>query len=204
MGFEDRRRPPSHSKQITPGPQKAQKAQTKPGPQKAQTKPAPQKAQTKPAPQKAQKAQTEYSSCDYTPTSMQISPYLSFNGDCEAAFRFYERCLGGTMGAMHRYGGSPMEHMAPVEWSDKIMHGSITVADLVIMGADAVPEQYETPQGFTLSLQIKGVDEAERVFRILSAGARIVMPLEKTFWAERFGVLVDRFGIKWQVNCEAA
>lgn len=67
-----------------------------------------------------------------------------------------------------------------------------------------MPGQFEEPQGFTLSLQIKGVDEAERVFRAMSEGARIVMPLEKTFWAERFGILVDRFGIKWQGNCEGA
>jgi PhnB protein len=135
---------------------------------------------------------------------MQMNPYLSFKGDCEAAFKLYERCLGGKIGQMFPYGGSPMAGDAPAGWADKIMHGSITVAGQVLMGADIVPERYEAPKGISLSLQISNVAEAERVFRELSAAGAVLMPLEKTFWAERFGMLVDRFGIPWLVNCEAA
>jgi PhnB protein len=135
---------------------------------------------------------------------MQICPYLSFKGDCEAAFTFYEQCLGGRLGALFRYGGSPLADQAPPDWQDKIMHGSLTVGDLVLMGADVAPDRYEAPKGFSLSVQIKNVSEAERIFRELAQEGRVVMPLEKTFWAERFGMVVDRFGVPWLINCEGA
>jgi PhnB protein len=133
-----------------------------------------------------------------------MNPYLSFKGECEAAFKFYEQCLGGQLGAIFCYGGSPMADQVPGEWSDKIMHGSITIGDQVLMGADVVPDQYEEPKGFSLSLQIKSTVEAERVFHGLARDGRIVIPLEKTFWAARFGMVVDRFGIPWLINCEVS
>lgn len=135
---------------------------------------------------------------------MQVSPYLSFKGQCEAAFKFYEKCLGGQIGAIFHYAGSPMADQVPADWQDKVMHGSVTLGDLVLMGGDLVPDQYEEPQGFSLSVQLTNTDEADRIFRELAGGGRIVMPLEKTFWAARFGILVDRFGIQWQINCEGA
>jgi PhnB protein len=135
---------------------------------------------------------------------MQVVPYLSFKGDCEAAFALYERCLGGTIGPIFRYGGSPMAGDAPPEWADKIMHASITIGDLLLMGADVVPPGYEAPRGMSLSLQLTSTADAERIFRDLADGGRVVMPLEKTFWAERFGMVVDRFGIPWLINCEGA
>jgi PhnB protein len=135
---------------------------------------------------------------------MQMTPYLSFDGQCEAAFKFYEKCLNGRMGEVFRYGGSPMADQAPPGWQDKIMHGSITVDGQTLMGADMPPGQYEKPAGFSMSLHPTNVADAERVFRDLAEGGRIVMPLEKTFWAERFGMCVDRYGIPWTVNCENA
>lgn len=134
---------------------------------------------------------------------MQINPYLSFKGDCETAFKFYEQCLGGRVRSMFRYGGSPMEHQAPAGWDDKVMHGSIVVGEQELMGADVDPERYEAPSGFSLSIQLDQPAEAERIFTQLARDGRIVMPLEKTFWAERFGMVVDRFGIPWLINCEA-
>jgi PhnB protein len=133
---------------------------------------------------------------------MQMNPYLSFKGDCEAAFKFYERCLGGRPGALFRYAGSPMAKHVPDDWQDKVMHGSLTIGAQELMGGDVVPEQYETPKGFSLSLQIKSAAEAERVFHDLASEGKVVMPLEKTFWAARFGMVVDRFGIPWLINCE--
>lgn len=82
------------------------------------------------------------------------------------------------------------------------MHGSITIGEQVLMAADVAPERYEEPKGFSLSLQIKSTAEAERIFRELSSNGRVVVPLEKTFWAALFGVLVDAFGISWLINCE--
>jgi PhnB protein len=84
------------------------------------------------------------------------------------------------------------------------MHGSLTVAGQVLMGADVEPKRYEPPKGFSLSLQIESVSEAERIFRELGDGGEVMMPLEKTFWAARFGMVVDRFGIPWVINCEGA
>ena len=133
---------------------------------------------------------------------MQMSPYLSFNGQCEAAFTRYAQCLDGHVGAIFRYAGSPMADQVPADWQDKVMHGSVTVADHVLMGGDVAPDRYEEPKGFSLSLQIPSATDAERIFRDLSEDGRVVMPLEKTFWAERFGMLVDRFGIPWLINCE--
>ncbi len=135
---------------------------------------------------------------------MRMNPYLNFKGECEAAFKFYEQSLGARMGEVFRYGGSPMAHQAPAGWQDKIMHGNLTLGDQVLMGADVAPDRYEAPQGFSLSLQIKSTAEAERVFRELAEGGRIIVPLEKTFWAERFGMLVDRFGIPWMINCDGS
>jgi PhnB protein len=133
---------------------------------------------------------------------MQISTSLNFKGDCEAAFKFYERCLGGQLGPIFRYAGTPMADQVPAGWSDKIMHCSLTVGGLLLMGGDVAPESYEQPKGFSLSVQIKVTDDAERVFHELARNGRVVMPLEKTFWAARFGMVVDRFGIPWLINCE--
>jgi PhnB protein len=135
---------------------------------------------------------------------MQMNPYLSFKGDCEAAFKFYEQCLGAQLGAIFRYAGSPMADQAPADWSDKVMHGNLTIGGQALMGADVAPDQYEEPKGFSLSLQIKSAADAERIFHELADGGRVVMPLEKTFWAERFGMVVDRFGIPWLINCEGS
>ena len=135
---------------------------------------------------------------------MQITPYVSFKGDCEAAFTFYEHCLGAQRGAMFRYGGSPMADQVPADWSDKVMHASLTLGDLTLMGGDVAPDKYEQPKGISLSIQIASTAEAERIFQELARGGTVVMPLEKTFWAARFGMLVDRFGIPWLINCEGA
>ena len=135
---------------------------------------------------------------------MQVNPYLSFNGQCEAAFKFYEQLLGGQLGAIFRYAGTSLADQVPADWADKIMHGSLTIGDQTLMGADAAPDQYEEPKGFALLLQIKSTAEAERIFHDLATDGRVVMPLEKTFWAARFGMLVDRFGIPWLINCEVS
>jgi PhnB protein len=133
---------------------------------------------------------------------MQMSPYLSFKGECEAAFRLYERCLGGKLGAVFRYAGSPMAGDVPADWSDKVMHASLTVADQVLLGGDVAPDRYEEPKGFSLSLQLESTTEAERIFNELARDGSIVMPLEQTFWAARFGMVIDRFRIPWLINCE--
>jgi len=133
---------------------------------------------------------------------MQMITYVNFPGSCEEAFRFYEVSLRGRLGEIFRYAGSPMADQVSADWQDKVMHGSVTVGENLLMGADVVPDRYEQPQGFSLSLQLDDTTEAERMFRELSERGRVVMPLEQTFWAARFGVVVDRFGIPWTINCD--
>ena len=132
---------------------------------------------------------------------MQIQPYLFFKGDCEEAFKFYERVLRGKIEAMLPHAGTPAEQHTPPEWRDKIMHARMTVGDAVLMASDAPPEHYKAPQGFSVNLQIDQVAEAERVFNELSAGGNVTMPIQPTFWATRFAMFTDRFGIAWMINC---
>jgi PhnB protein len=133
---------------------------------------------------------------------MQLNPYLTFNGQCEAAFKFYERCLGGKIEFMLTHGDSPMAAQVPAEWRNKIMHARLVLGDKVLMGSDAPPERYEGAKGFSVSLGIDTPAEAERVFHALAEKGTVQMPLQETFWALRFGTLVDQFGIPWMVNCE--
>ena len=133
---------------------------------------------------------------------MQMTTYLFFNGNCEAAFKFYEQHLGAQAGAIFRYGGTPLEHTVPADWSDKVMHGSVSLGGMELMGGDVAPDRYEHPTGFSLSLQLTNPADAERIFRELAGGGRVLAPLEQTFWAARFGMVVDRFGVSWMINCE--
>jgi PhnB protein len=136
---------------------------------------------------------------------MQINPYLMFNGQCEAAFKFYEQCLGGKITDMITFGESPDESMleqTPPEWRNKIMHTSMMLKDQPLMGSDCPPDYYEAPQGFSVSIHLNDAAEADRIFQALSADGKVTMPLEQTFWAHRFGMLVDQFGTPWMINCE--
>ena len=132
---------------------------------------------------------------------MQINPYLFYDGHCEAAFQFYEKCLGGKIAYKITYGESPMAEKTPADHRGKIMHARLVVGDQVLMGSDAC-QNFEKPQGFTVSLGIKTPDEADRVFKALSEKGNVTMPIQETFWAQRFGMLVDQFGIPWMINCE--
>src|SRR5215475_3450577 len=125
---------------------------------------------------------------------MRLNPYLMFNGDCEAAFSFYEKVLGGKIQAMMRYEGSPAAQHIPPEWRNKIMHARLTVGDEVLMGSDPPPPQQEPMKGFLVTLNVREPVEAERIFHALAENGAVKMPIGQTFWAERFGMLVDRFG----------
>jgi PhnB protein len=133
---------------------------------------------------------------------MKLNTYLSFNDECEAAFKFYEQCLGGKIDSMMTYGDSPMADQTPPEKLDKIMHASLIVGDSVLMGSDAPPQFFEKPQGFSVSLVFDDAVEAERIFNALAENGTVQMPIQETFWAARFGMVVDRFGIPWMINCD--
>jgi PhnB protein len=132
----------------------------------------------------------------------EVNAYLHFNGECEAAFKFYEKALAGKIEATMTFGDSPMSAQVPAGWGNKIVHARMTVGSTILMGSDAPPDRYEAPKGFSLSVGVKDPAEAERIFNALADGAKIEMPLQQTFWAAKFGMLVDRFGIPWMINCE--
>ncbi|HJT86311.1 MAG TPA: VOC family protein [Bryobacteraceae bacterium] len=135
---------------------------------------------------------------------MQLNPYLLFNGQCQEAFRFYERTLGAKIESVLTPEGTPAEAHVPTEGRKSVLHGRITLNGQTVMASDCPPDRYEAPRGFSLSLTYQQPAEAERVFGILAEGGQVQMPIQETFWAKRFGMVVDRYGIPWMVNCEKA
>ena len=135
---------------------------------------------------------------------MPINTYLMFDGTCEEAFRYYEKHLGGKIGALMRFGDAPSgPEPLPAAWSQKVMHGTITIDDVELFATDA-PGRYSKPQGFRLALNVGTESEAERAFKALSDGGEVMMPLTETFFAKRFGQTTDRFGIPWMVLCRSS
>jgi PhnB protein len=130
-----------------------------------------------------------------------LDSYLFFDGNCAQAMRFYERTLGGKLEMMMTHAESPVADQAPPGSADRIMHARLNVDGRALMASDAMPGQpYEGMTNFSLSLIYPTVAEAKRVFDALSEGGRVTMPFQKTFWAEAFGMLVDRFGTPWMIN----
>ena len=133
---------------------------------------------------------------------MQSNPYLGFNGQCEAAFKFYEQHLGGKITFIQTWGDSPAcEHM-PKEAQGFIMHATLDLGESTLMGADSPPGSYEEPRGIHVTLHYKDPAEGERIFQGLAEGGKVTMPFQSTFFSSGFGMCVDRFGIPWMVNCD--
>jgi PhnB protein len=132
---------------------------------------------------------------------MNMNPYLFFDGQCEEAFKFYAECLGGKVVASMKYGDAGnCESLGP-EARDRIMHTAIALGDRMLMASDCPPGQYQKPQGLSIAIDFDTPDEAERVFKALSEKGQISMPMNETFWAEKFGMATDRFGTPWMVGC---
>jgi len=132
---------------------------------------------------------------------MKLNPHLAFNGQCEEAFKFYERCFGGKITVMMTYGDSPMAEQVPPAWRGKILHATVTLGDYRLTGGDVPPESYQKPQGFSVLLNVDHAAEADRIFTALAEKGVVEMPIQETFWALRFGMLVDRFGTPWLIQC---
>ncbi|MBG9388081.1 VOC family protein [Caenimonas aquaedulcis] len=136
---------------------------------------------------------------------MDLNIYLTFDGRCEEALKFYAQALGGTIGEFHRFGGSPMDDgKMPAEFKNRVMHGRVEANGQILMGSDAGPGQpFQGYKGFTVSVNVPDTAQGMRTFDALAAGGQVTMPFQKTFWAEGFGMLNDKFGVPWMVNCEA-
>jgi PhnB protein len=134
---------------------------------------------------------------------MQLNSYLMFAGQCKEAFEFYAKVLGGKIEAMIPHAGSPAEQHTPPEWRDKIMHARLSIGDSLLMASDAPPGNHEElKKGFYVNIGLKDPKDGERVFNALSENGTVKMPFQQTFWAKGFGMLVDRFGTPWMINCE--
>jgi PhnB protein len=131
---------------------------------------------------------------------VRFNAYLYFDGTCREAFEFYAAATGGRIGALMPYGGSPAEAMVGDAMKNKILHASLHLDDTTLMGSDMA--EAPPPRGFAVTLTPGTVEEAERVFAALADGGTITMAIGPTFWAERFGMLVDRFGVPWMVNMD--
>jgi PhnB protein len=131
---------------------------------------------------------------------MKLNPYLHYNGDCAEAFAFYERALGGKITMMSRYGEAPADSRPPGS-DDLVMHAEFNVDGAVLYGSDAPPEWAQAMGGFSVALQFSDVDKARAAYDALVEGGKPVMPMAETFWAHSFGMLVDRFGVPWMLNC---
>lgn len=131
---------------------------------------------------------------------LQLDTYLFFDGNCADAMRFYERTLGGKLQLM-THAESPMAAQTPPGSANRIMHARLELDGRLLMASDSmVGQPYERMKGFSLSLIYPTVAEAQRMFAALAEGGQVTMPIAKTFWAEAFGMLVDRFGTPWMVN----
>jgi PhnB protein len=135
---------------------------------------------------------------------MDLNTYLMFDGSCEAAFKFYEKVLGGKILAMMTYAEMPGSAEMPKDSQNRIMHARIQVGDKLLMASDCPPGRSEAAKGFHVNISVKDPAEADRLFGALSAKGTVSMPIQETFWAHRFGMLVDQFGTPWMVNCEKA
>lgn len=131
---------------------------------------------------------------------MQLNPYLFYNDNCEAAFKFYEKVLGGKIEMMLRADEGPAD-MKPGPGREKlIMHARMSIGGHILMASDSPPEHFHKPQGFSVSLTISDPAEAERKFNALAEGGSLNMPFGKTFFSKGFGMCIDQFGIPWMVN----
>jgi len=136
-------------------------------------------------------------------SAMHTNPYLFFNGQCEAAFKFYETMLGGKIEAMIPHEGTPAAESVPAEWRKKILHARLSVGGKIfLMASDAPPDHSEPMKGFAVNLGVDEPAEADRIFHALAKDGTVRMPIGPTFWAVRFGMLVDQFGTPWMINCE--
>ncbi|MBO6586041.1 MAG: VOC family protein [Gracilimonas sp.] len=130
-----------------------------------------------------------------------LVPYLFFRGNCEEAMNYYKECLDGEITALQRFGDTEM----PVddEHKQKIMHGELKADGIHMMFSDGAPHKDITEgDNVQLNINIDSEEEQDRLFELLSEGGEVTMPLETTFWGARYGMLKDKFGIRWMLNCE--
>jgi PhnB protein len=130
---------------------------------------------------------------------MKLHTYLNFGGNCEEAFRFYEKNLGGKIEMMMRYADQPDPKNVPPGTEKYVLYLNMTIGETQLMGSDVPPDRFQPMRSVYLSLAVDSSEEAERIFKLLAQGGEVFMPMEETFFAHRFGMLRDRFGTSWMI-----
>ena len=133
---------------------------------------------------------------------MKLHTYLNYGGNCEQAFRFYEQHLGGKITMMMTHGQQPDSSDVPPHWKNAILHARMSLGEAELMGADIPPDRFQPIRSVYLSLIVDSIEEAERIYALLSESGQIFMPIQETFFALRFAQLRDRFGTSWMILCE--
>lgn len=132
---------------------------------------------------------------------MQVEPYLVFNGRSEEALQFYCQALGARIEFLMRFKEAPSQEGCEGVNPEGVMHSNLRIGDSQIMASDGMSTDKAAFQGISLALAVESPEQAERFFGALAEGGQVSMPLQKTFWAKSFGMLVDRFGVSWMINC---
>ncbi|MEP1216863.1 MAG: YciI family protein [Marinobacter sp.] len=132
----------------------------------------------------------------------EMNVHVAFGGNCREAMEFYAEVTGGNLEAVITYGETPAAEDVPAEMHDRVVHSSLNIRGRRLMGADMAGDCYQPPQGAQIHLEYEDTEQAERVFRALSEEGLVIMPFEQTFWANRFGMTTDRFGIQWMISNE--
>jgi len=134
---------------------------------------------------------------------MQMSTYLFFDGTCEEAMTFYERTFNGRIAAIMRNADAPADARMPGD-ENLVMHARLEIGGMVLLASDCPPSMFNKPQGFRVMAGFDTAEEGEKAFNALAEGGSVEMPFQQTFWAHRFGMVTDRFGTPWMINCEKA
>jgi PhnB protein len=137
-------------------------------------------------------------------TQMKINPYLTFNGQAKEAFQFYAKVFHGEILMSMSYGETPMKNDMPPAIHDRVAHIRMTIGDQVLMASDSFNNDPINNNGMTISVVITAPAEADRIYKALAEGGKVTMEIQETFWAHRFGTLVDKYGTPWMINCEKA
>jgi PhnB protein len=130
---------------------------------------------------------------------MKLHTYLNYGGNCEQAFRFYEKHLGGKIIAMMTHGQMPDPSNVPPDWKNAILYARMTIGETDVMGSDVPPERFQPMRSVYLSLGVGSTEEAERIHALLADGGELFMPMQETFFAFRFSMLRDKFGTSWMI-----
>lgn len=135
---------------------------------------------------------------------MRLNTYLNYGGNCEQAFRFYEHHLGGKIIMLMRHGEQPNPQNVAPDRANDVLYARMHIGETDLMGSDVPPEHFQPMRSVYLSLSVSSIEEAERIYTLLSDGGQIFMPMAETFFAFRFAMLRDRFGTSWMILNERA